>query len=149
MAILGAGHGVLLIRVSQQVDLAAPVNHDARRGDRQPLGPLADERAGTLEERVVQPDIPRVVVAKGIDRDGGQSVLAGLEAQVGAVQVEPERQVGPERRPAGQDQDQLVERGDPRRELGCLRSIRPRSTTEPIRWTRGRNPSGSSTSPTP
>ena len=59
-------------------------------------------------------------MAHGIQRDDGQFPFASLEAEIGAIEVKPQRRVESQGCLPWHDQQQLVERGDPRRELGSI-----------------------------
>ena len=55
--------------------------------------------------------------ARGLQRDDRQSPLAGLEAEIGPIEMEPQLGVEPERRIPPDDEQQLVQRDDRRGQI--------------------------------
>jgi hypothetical protein len=98
--------------VAQQMDPPASIDDDAGRGDWQPVPPFTGEDLRAGEVRLGQRDTPRVVMAECSQRHDGQSPFRRLKAQIGPIEVEPQRRVDSEWRIPGHDQQQLVERRD-------------------------------------
>ena len=59
-----------------------------------------------------QPGAPGIVVADRIEGDDGKAAFFGLEANVGSVEMKPERGIKSQGRISSNDQQQLVECGD-------------------------------------
>ena len=78
--------------VSEKLDPTVPVDDHTRRGDRQPMLPLASKDRRALVKPFSQPNMPRVVVAQRTERDRRQPVLACLKTKIRSIQVKPERQ---------------------------------------------------------
>ena len=72
-------------------------------------------------------------MAQGTESHDGQAPFARLKADVGAVEMKPQRGVESQAGIAANDQQQLVERRDRAGSSGPSRSSRPRSTTQPMR----------------
>ena len=100
--------------------------------------PFAGESAGALEKRLRQGDRAGVVVAHRVEGDDGKATFFGLEANVGTVEMKPERRIKPQGCVSGNDQQQLVEGGDLGGSSGPSKSLWPRWTTLPIRLTANR-----------
>ena len=67
-----------------------------------------------------QLDVPRIVQAEGVQHDRRQARVMSGQAEVGRVQMVAQAGLGPQRRVAGQDQQQLVERDRFRRQRHAL-----------------------------
>ncbi len=79
--------------VAEDMHIALPIKHNARRRDRQPVAPFVGEDLGAREKGFRQPDAPGIMIAKSPQRDDGQAALACLKADVGAVEMETQCRV--------------------------------------------------------
>ena len=139
-----AGDGVVSRERCPGGRLRPSVEDDARRGDRQAVGPFAGERSALAKNARGSPTFRELCWQRPEHHDG-QAALAGLKAEVRAVEVESQRRIEPQRHVAPQDQQQLVEGHDRAGARALSRSTRPRSTTQPIR-SAAAAPGGSTTS---
>ena len=97
------------VRRPEHPDPRFLVDDGARRGDRQPVLPLAGEDPRAFHKYPRHRSMPRVVPTRRLDRDNRQAALCGLKAQISPVKVEAERGIKPERRVSGNDQQQFVQ----------------------------------------
>jgi hypothetical protein len=66
------------------------VDNHARRGDRQPVAPLAGEDLRAPTKRLRQPDAARIVMAQRTDRHDRQPAFRRVEADIRSIQVKAE-----------------------------------------------------------
>ena len=96
------------------------VDHNARCRHGQPVVPFLGEDVCAREKRPGRAYGPRVVAANPVEHDHREAALGCLRANVGPVEVEPERGIKSQRCVSGYDQEQLVQSGDL---CGQLKSI--------------------------
>ena len=116
-------HAVGPRRVFQHPHAPFFVNDHAWRGHRQAVLPLAGEDLRALEELRRQPDAPRVVETRRLDRNDSQSALRRLQAEIRSIQMKSQRRVKLQRRVPGNHQQQFIERGDTCRQLRCFAQL--------------------------